>query len=147
MQICRMTWNLEWKPHNILSAQTSCWLSKQPPGNLREKMPLLQIISLKSDVLRGKSWAIIKLFPCKYFYTLFLTVNFALIVHLSPGLPSASIPSSIFRHFRLQTNLQPNSHPILISPLLQCSFPQPLARVDRCREWKGGRQSQLALCR
>lgn len=46
--------------------------------------------------------------------------------------------------FSLQTNLQPNSHPILILPLLQCSFPQPLARVDRCRERKEGeRQSQV----
>lgn len=57
-----------------------------------------------------------------------------------PLLPSHLPFSGIFS---LQTNLQANSHPILISPLLQCSFPQPLARVDRCRERKGRRQSQL----
>lgn len=65
--------------------------------------------------------------------------NCDLLSHCS-SVPQSSIPSSIFS---LQTNLQLNSHPILISPLLQCSFPQPLARVDRCRERIGRRQSQL----
>lgn len=37
--------------------------------------------------------------------------------------------------FSLQTNLQPNSHPILILSLLQCSFLHP--RVDRYRDRKG----------
>lgn len=65
----------------------------------------------------------------------FSFVTFFLIVRLSPDLSSASPTPSIFS---LQTNLQPNSHPILILFLLQCSFLQPLAWVDRCRERTGG---------
>lgn len=160
-----MTWNVEWKPQKTLSAlmgdlkyraavgfQSSHWA-------LREKMSLLKITWLKNDVVRRKSRAIIKLFfmqiseqilllnhsypPTHRQHYYPLTLAFYLWPSLSlficppvfpllpPHLPFSGI-------FSLQTNLQPNSHPILISPLLQCSFPRPLARVDRCRERKGG---------
>lgn len=65
-----------------------------------------------------------RLFICDLYVSLFVCPS---------DLSSASTAPSIFT---LQTNLQPNSHPIRIFARLQCSFLQPLTHMVRCREKK-----------
>lgn len=126
-----MTWNVEWKPQNTLSALMGD-LKHRPAAGFKSSRWALW--DRRCHYVKLHDWRmsqgenLVELWNyclCKYQsnvllshcdppaqrqhcspLTGFLFVTFSLIVHLSPGLPSASTPFSIFRHFQ-PTNQSP----------------------------------------